>query len=89
MATMYGPWIGALEKAGLPVKPVNVREQRLHKFERHSPVWTHAPPATDLNIIDFLRQRWPLDYRCTSANKRSSLQNRSSSMFKHYHVKTL
>lgn len=81
--------VGLLEKAGLPVKPVNVREKRLHKFDRHSPVWTYASPATDLNIIDFLRQRWPLDYRLNGANKRSSLQNRFSSMYKLHHVKTL
>ena len=81
--------IDALEKAGLTVKPVNIREKRLHKFERRDPVWTYASPATYLNIIDFLRQRWPLDYRLASANKPSSLQNRFSSMSKHYHVNTL
>lgn len=55
--------VAAYEQTGLPVQPVNIREKRLHKFERHGPVWTYASPGIDMNLIDYIRERWPLDYR--------------------------
>jgi len=46
----------------LPVRPVNIKRRKLSKLERHDAIWTYATPGMDLNIIDFLKKRWSLDY---------------------------
>ena len=47
---------------GLPVRPVNIKSKKLNKLERRDPVWTYAMPGLDLNVIDFLKKSWSLDY---------------------------
>ncbi|MBP0632860.1 hypothetical protein J8I34_28145 [Cupriavidus sp. AcVe19-6a] len=45
-----------------PLKRAGIRHGKLNKFEQGQIVWTYASPGMDLNVIDFLRLRWPLDY---------------------------
>lgn len=49
-------------KEELPVRLVNIKRRKLSKLERHDAIWTYATPGMDLNIIDFLKKRWSLDY---------------------------
>jgi hypothetical protein len=42
---------------------VNIQRRKLARFDTHDVVWTYASPKADSNVIDYLRQRWPLDYR--------------------------
>jgi hypothetical protein len=51
------------EAAGLPVQAANIRYRRLKRFETGRPVWTFASPEADLNLVDYLRARWPLDHK--------------------------
>jgi len=51
------------ERYGFPVQPVNIQRRKLARFDTHDVVWTYASPKADSNVIDYLSQRWPLDYR--------------------------
>lgn len=53
----------AFEADGLPVMPVNIKHRKLHRLDVHAAVWTHISPNADLHVIEYLRERWPLDYR--------------------------
>lgn len=46
----------------LALGSVAIRHARLNRLDHRDVVWTYASPALDLNIIDLLRERWPLDY---------------------------
>jgi len=50
-------------EAELSTGPVLIRHRMLNKFTKGDAVWTYGSPTLDLNIIDFLAARWPLDYR--------------------------
>ena len=51
----------AYERLGLPVQSVNIRSDQLNRFVRWQPVWIHASPNVDLNLISYLKRCWPLD----------------------------
>lgn len=53
----------AYEKFPLPLQHVNVRSMRLNKFDESQPVWIYRSHDCDLDVIDYLQQYWPLDYR--------------------------
>lgn len=46
----------------LPLAHAGIRCEKLNKLKADGIAWTYASPGLDLNIIDFLRKRWPLDY---------------------------
>ncbi|MGG1943419.1 hypothetical protein AB1286_20340 [Trinickia sp. NRRL B-1857] len=46
----------------LPLEHVGIRCDKLPKFTETPLEWTYASPALDLNIIECLRKRWPLDF---------------------------
>ena len=46
----------------LPVQSVNIKNKKLNKLDKKDVVWNYASPGLDMNIIEFLRSRWPLDY---------------------------
>ena len=46
----------------LAVGPVNIKARKLNKLEQRDTVWTYATPGLDLNVIDFLKNSWSLDY---------------------------
>jgi hypothetical protein len=53
----------AYGKLGLPVGPMNIRAERLARFDQSQPTWIYASPGIDLNVISTLRTSWPLDDR--------------------------
>jgi hypothetical protein len=50
-------------KLGLPVRDVNVRAAQFHRFDQRRPVWVHASPGIDFNLVLYLKKRLPLDRR--------------------------
>jgi len=55
--------VEAYRKLGLPVRPVNVRSAQFHRFDQRRPVWVHASPGIDFNLVLYLKKRLPLDRR--------------------------
>jgi hypothetical protein len=55
--------VEAYRKAGLPVRPINVRSAQFHRFDQRRPVWVHASPGIDFNLVLYLKKRLPLDRR--------------------------
>ena len=55
--------VAAYRKLGLPVRPVNVRATQFHRFDQHRPIWVHASPGIDFNLVLYLKKRLPLDRR--------------------------
>lgn len=53
----------AYEKLQLPVQHANIQSRRLHKFDESQPVWIYRSHDFDLDVIDYLQEYWPLDYR--------------------------
>lgn len=53
----------AYDKLSLPLQHVNVRSRRLDRFDQSQPVWLCHSHDCDLDVIDYLQQYWPLDYR--------------------------
>lgn len=48
---------------GYPVQALNVRSAQFHRFDRQRPVWVHASPGIDFNVVLYLKKRLPLDRR--------------------------
>ena len=52
----------AFEQAELAVQDVNLKRRHLGKLHKDAPVWTEESHGLDLEIVDYLAKRWPLDY---------------------------
>jgi hypothetical protein len=55
--------ITAFRQAQLPLQLVNIKSKKLNKLAHDEPVWTYASPNLDVNVIEYLRDNWPLDDR--------------------------
>lgn len=55
--------IEAFRHMQLPLQLVNIKSKRLNKLTRDEPVWIYASPNLDVNVIEHLRDNWPLDDR--------------------------
>jgi len=55
--------IAAYASSELPLQAVNIKNNKLNKLDKDDVIWTYASPGIDMDIIDYLRARWPLDYR--------------------------
>ena len=60
------------EALGLPVHSVNIRARQLNRFAQDQPTWIYASKGTDLNVVSWLKDVWPLDDRDTTAAGRST-----------------
>lgn len=58
-----GDEVAAYQKLGFRVRSANVRTTQLHRFDQHRPVWVHASPGIDFNLVLYLKKRLPLDRR--------------------------
>lgn len=52
----------ALRSRTLPVRHVNIRASRLDKLRTAPAVWRFDSPDADVNVLNHLSKRWPLDY---------------------------
>lgn len=50
------------DRANFPLRHVNLKAKRLRKFDQSEPVWIYRSGDFDLDILEFLRGAWPLDY---------------------------
>ena len=55
--------VAAYARSELPLQQVNIKSSRLNKLDSTDVIWTYASPGIDLEVIDYMRARWPLDYR--------------------------
>jgi hypothetical protein len=55
--------IAAYASSELPLQTVNIKTSKLNKLNKDDVIWTYASTGIDLDIIDYMRARWPLDYR--------------------------
>jgi hypothetical protein len=46
----------------LAVEDVNLKHRRLGKLKKDAPVWTYESHGLNLDILEYLSTRWPLDY---------------------------
>ncbi|CAJ0779889.1 hypothetical protein LMG7141_00944 [Ralstonia condita] len=46
----------------LPLGHTGIRHEQLNRFAPGDVIWSYASPGLDLNIVEFLRRRWPLDF---------------------------
>lgn len=53
----------ALRARGLPLRAVNVRADRLDKFDTSGDEWRYDAPGADTGLLVHLSRRWPLDHR--------------------------
>jgi hypothetical protein len=58
-----GEQAAALRTRGLTVRAVNVRADRLDKFDTSADEWRYDAPGADTGVLIRLSQRWPLDHR--------------------------
>ena len=52
----------AYERDELAVEEANIRHRHLGRLRKDKPVWTFASAGLSSEVIDYLAQRWPLDY---------------------------
>jgi hypothetical protein len=64
-----GHELDAFAQTQLPVQFINIKSKRLNKLTRDEPVWLYASPNLDINVIDYLRDNWPLDDRRDEPSK--------------------
>jgi hypothetical protein len=55
--------LAAYAKDELSVQDVNIRHKRLNKLDHNGAIWTFRSHGLDGQVIDYLRTRWPLEYR--------------------------
>jgi len=55
--------VAAYASSELPLLAVNIKNNKLNKLDMADVIWTYASPGIDMDIIDYMRARWPLDYR--------------------------
>ncbi|QEL65938.1 hypothetical protein OTERR_24620 [Oryzomicrobium terrae] len=55
--------IDSYRAEGLPLLPVNIKYRRLHKLDRGGHPREYISPNADMNILDYVQEYWPLDYR--------------------------
>jgi hypothetical protein len=55
--------VDAYRRLGLPLHRVNVRAGQFHRFDQRRPVWVHASPGTDFNLVLHVKKRLPPDRR--------------------------
>lgn len=55
--------IAAYGRQELAVQVVNVKSARLNKLNKDEAVWSYASPGFDMDILDSLMRKWPLDYK--------------------------
>jgi hypothetical protein len=54
--------VAAYRAAELPLQGVNLRYERLNKLDKGDAVWIFSSHDIDLNVIEYLRSNWQLDY---------------------------
>lgn len=54
--------IAEYDKADLPLRAVNLQFRHMGKLDKQRKIWTYTSHDADGNLIDYLRQNWPLDY---------------------------
>lgn len=52
----------AYEQAEIAVQDVNIRHRKLGRLNKTGPVWTFESHGLNLDIVEYLSTRWPLDY---------------------------
>jgi hypothetical protein len=52
----------AYEQDEIAVQDVNVRHRKLGRLKKESPVWTWESHGLNLDVVEYLATRWPLDY---------------------------
>ncbi len=52
----------AYERDELAVEDINVRHHMLGRLDKSAPVWTFRSHGLSQAVVDYLAQRWPLDY---------------------------
>ena len=55
--------VEAYDRAQLALGEVNVRFEKLNKFSRLQPNWTHYSPGFEHGVLRVLGKRWPLQCR--------------------------
>ncbi|HYL25325.1 MAG TPA: hypothetical protein VEV21_13115 [Burkholderiales bacterium] len=55
--------LAAYERSGLATGEVNLRFARLASLARTAPDWTYCSAAFEPAVLNWLGERWPLDYR--------------------------
>jgi hypothetical protein len=58
-----GADVAAYGQLGLPVRAVNIRAKRLGRLQPANGTRIERTLDFDLQVVDHLQQRWPLDYR--------------------------
>lgn len=46
----------------LPVQEVNIKSRRLSKMDKGDVVWKYQSKDMDMDVIDYMTPRWPLEY---------------------------
>jgi len=54
--------LAAYGQGELAVQAANIKSARLHKLDQGDAVWTYTSPEFDMDVLDYLMERWPLDY---------------------------
>jgi hypothetical protein len=52
----------AYERDEIAVQDVNVRHRKLGRLKKEGPIWTWESHGLNLDIVEYLATRWPLDY---------------------------
>lgn len=55
--------LSALEREGLPAADVSIRPRMMARLEPGLALREHVSPRFDLHVLEYLEDRWPLDYR--------------------------
>lgn len=48
---------------GMPLHSVNLKHRRLQRLDHAGHPWEHISHNADMNILDYIQEYWPLDYR--------------------------
>lgn len=64
----------AYAQAELAAGEIIVRFERLGRFSKLQPTWTHYSPGFERTVLRHLAKRWPLEYRPPAGEQRPAAQ---------------
>ena len=46
----------------LPTQQINIKHRMLNKLDKHDVIWTYLSKDLDMQVINYMMVRWPLEY---------------------------
>lgn len=54
--------LAAYRQMELAAQDINIKHRMLNRLDQHDVIWTYLSKDLDMQVIDYMMERWPLEY---------------------------